>query len=150
MSAERCPMAASGAAACDESPQLPAAPAIVRSPLDLFGGAAGAPTAQAPSPPLAGDVAALVTELMVACEGRRAVRMTIDPQLMPGTVVMVEEIEGRLVYAFEISIAATHRQLTRAASELANTLASRLERGVDLLVIDVAANDARSWRGLPA
>lgn len=123
--------------------------APLASPFSLFRASAeGVPTV--PLNPAGVDaVVETASALMVSSDGRRAVRVAVDAKVLPGTTVTVEESHGVLLVRFEVTDEAAE-VLNREGATMANAIATRLQREVQVEATLISGEAAGYWRGLPA
>ncbi len=127
------------------TPAPTASPPAAARPFDLFGtgtppaGAPGAATAPASAPPhAAADVPAGIDDALSqmaqrmlvgdGSTGRRAVRIQLADDSLPGVEVEVLEEAGDLVAQFTCAVESSRERLARNAQWLADGLAQRLGR----------------------
>lgn len=105
------------------------------APFALFGAPAartGSVVSRAQETPLADAMAEQVGRLLVSNgeDGKRAVRLDLKDDALPGVSIAIEENEGRLQVEFVCAAESSRRRLAQALPEMAATLAERLQRDV--------------------
>ena len=130
-SARRFAQSLGSGTAADESRATNGDAALPR-PFDLLGRKAAHPAtndpAAAPTEPLLQSLQGMVQQLMVGDgqDGRRMLRVEIDPEVLPGVSLTLQEDAGAWVAEFECNREESFVLLARPASEMAKKLADSL------------------------
>ena len=134
--------------------QGPTSAAPLPSPFDLLGHPksdtedALTPQSEGSSAPIMDSLRGMVQQLMVGdgLDGRRTLRMDIDPELLPGVSVTILEDAGAWVAEFECRDERSFVQLARSASQMAQKLAEILQQDAVWRVFALELPVAGQWQ----